>query len=108
MAFTHTAEDFQRRNEFFSERGIDAIEAAIVEAQLYVSLQVCIDSSKTPAEGQALYDAIVEAKTAELLLSGGNGLPTSVTKESGMLTDVRNRLRILRNIATPRCGVARD
>lgn len=105
MAFSYTAEQFQSRNEFFSARGLDAIDAAIAEAMLYVSLDVCKES-RTDTEAQLLYDAIVETKAVCILLSGSNGMPTSVTKESGLLEQAERRLAGLKLLATPRCGVA--
>lgn len=104
MAFSYSPEDFQTRNEFFAARSTDAILAAIAEAELFVSLDVC-KIGRTDVEAQKLYDQIVECKTIEVLLSGFTGLPTSVTKESGMLNDVRARLAALKLLAAPRCGV---
>jgi hypothetical protein len=107
MAFTYTAEQFQARNEFFSARSVDAIEAAIASARVGISQAVCTaQEGGDVAKGQALYDQIVELRTIENLLSGFTGLPTSVTKESGMLADVRLKLKQLYILATPRCGVA--
>lgn len=105
MAFSYTAEQFQSRNEFFSARGLDAIDAAIAEAMLYVSLDVCrID--RTEIEAQTLYDSIVETKAVCVLLSGSNGMPTSVTNGSGILEQAERRLAGLKLLAAPRCGVA--
>jgi hypothetical protein len=105
MAFSYTAEQFQARTEFFSARSVDAIEAAIAEAKLYVSLDVCrIDREETDA--QSLYDSLVETKTVCVLLSGSNGMPTSVTKESALLEQAERRFARLKMLATPRCGVA--
>lgn len=101
-----TAEQFQDRNEFFSARGLDAIDAAMAFAAVGISLDVCKSQMQDDAKGQALYDQMLELRTIEQLLSGFNGLPTSVTKDSGLLADVRSRLEKLYILATPRCGVA--
>lgn len=107
MAFTHTAEAFTARNEFFSARSVDAIDAAIAGAQVGISQDVCTSQMGGDiAKGQALFDQIVELRAVEILLSGFTGLPTSVTKESGLLADVRTKLASLYVLATPRCGVA--
>ena len=101
-----TAEQFQARNSFFSERAVDDIEAAMAFAAVGISLEVCVSQTGSTTKGQALYDQMHELRTVEQLLSGFTGLPTSVTKESGLLADVRMRLKELYVIATPRCGVA--
>lgn len=109
MAFTYTAEQFTARNEFFSARSVDAIDAAIASAQVGISQDVCTSQMGGDiAKGQALFDQIVELRTVEMLLSGFTGLPTSVTKESALLADVRAKLASLYILATPRCGVAGD
>lgn len=105
MAFSYTAEQFQVRNEFFSARSVDAIDAAIAEAKHSVSLDVC-KIGRSDEDGQGLYDSIVELQAVVILLSGTTGLPTSVTKESGLRTDAERRLAGLKLLATPRCGVA--
>jgi len=105
MPYSYSPEEFQARNEFFAARSVDAISAAIAEAELFVSLDVC-KIGRSDLDGQDLYDSIVETKTIEVLLSGFTGMPTSVTRESGMLSDVRARLAALKLIATPRCAVA--
>lgn len=105
MALVFTPAAFKARNEFFSERGDDAITAAFEGARVGISLAVCVDQMGGDEQGQSLYDQLVEWRTIELLLSGFTGLPTSVTKESGMLADVRARLRSLYALATPRCSV---
>lgn len=103
-----TAEQFQARNEFFSARSPDAIESAMAFAAVGISLDVCKSQMQDDAKGQALYDQMLELRTVEILLSGFTGLPTSVTKESGLLADVRAKLASLYILATPRCGVAGD
>ncbi len=105
MALSFTAEAFKARNEFFSERSEDAIEAAIASARVGISLSVCTGQMGGVEKGQDLYDQLIEWRSLEILLSGFTGLPTAVTKESGMLADVRARLRSLYTLATPRCGV---
>lgn len=105
MALVFTPSAFKARNEFFSERGDDAITNAIGAARVGISLAVCTTQMGDEGAGQDLYDQLVEWRTTELLLSGFTGLPTSVTKESGMLADVRARLRSLYALATPRCSV---
>lgn len=105
MALVFTPAAFKTRNEFFSERGDDAITAAIGGARVGISLAVCVTQMSDEGMGQDLYDQLVEWRTIELLLSGFTGLPTSVTKESGMLADVRLRLKSLYALATPRCSV---
>jgi len=104
MAFSYSPEEFKERNEFFAARSTDELSAAIAEAELFVSLDVC-KIGRADVEAQKLFDQIVEAKTIEVLLSGFTGMPTSVTKESGMLTQVRERLAALKLLAAPRCGV---
>lgn len=105
MAFSYTAEQFQARNEFFAVRSTDAVEAAIAEAKLYVSLDVCrIGREETDA--QALYDLLVETKAVCVLLAGANGMPTSVTKESALLEQAERRFAGLKLLAANPCGVA--
>lgn len=99
------ADSFSDRNEFFSARSVDAIDAALAEARHHVSLDVCrIDRAED--EAQALYDSLVEAKAICVLLSGATGLPTSVTMESGLLKQAEARFAQLSRLAAPRCGVA--
>jgi hypothetical protein len=105
MALDFTPSAFKLRNEFFSERSDDAITAAIQGGRVGISLAICVEQMGEEGMGQDLYDQLLEWRTIELLLSGFTGLPTSVTKESGMLADVRLRLRSLYALATPRCGV---
>ena len=105
MAYSYTAEQFQARNEFIAARSTDAVEAAIAEAMHHVSLDVCKDGRES-ADGQSLYDSIVETKAVCILLSGSNGMPTSVTAESKILEQAEKRLAGLKLLATPRCGVA--
>lgn len=87
-----TVESFKAANTAFDGRRDPAIQAAIDEAKLSFSADVCGD----------LYDPLVMAQARVILLQDPNGLPTSATKESNLVDDAINRLQKLKRLVPVR------
>lgn len=100
------AQTFVRRHPFFSGRDLGVVEQAIAWGRTRVSLAVCQAGTDSEAHGEELYESIVEAEAEVRLLSDQTGLPTSKTRESGLLNDAIARRDELRRLVPVGFGVA--
>jgi hypothetical protein len=88
-----TVGSFLAANTHFDARYTAKVQAAIDEASRHFDAGVCGN----------LYDDLVAAQTAVILLSDPNGLPTSATGDkSGFLEQAQERLKSLKRLVPVR------